>query len=60
LLFTDYHRGYVQVTLDSAHWTNDFRVVDTVREAVAEAHTLATFVVENGLAGAQRARRLTR
>jgi alkaline phosphatase D len=55
VLFTDRHRGYVRVTLDSARWTNEFRVVDTVRQPVATAHTLATFVVENGVAGAQRA-----
>jgi alkaline phosphatase D len=55
LLFTDYHRGYVRVTLDSALWTNEFRVVDTVRQPVATASTLETFVVQRGVPGAQRA-----
>ena len=54
LLFTDFHRGYVRVSLDSDRWTNEFRVVDTVLQPVAPASTLATFEVENGVAGAHR------
>ena len=53
-LFTDFHRGYVRVTLDTDVWTNEFRTVETVRQPVSPASTLATFVVENGKPGALR------
>ena len=53
-LFTDFHRGYVRVTLDSGTWTNEFRVVETVLQPVSPASTLATFVVERGKPGAVR------
>jgi alkaline phosphatase D len=51
-LFSDFHRGYCRVTLDQGRWTNEFRVVDTVRTPGAPGHTLDTFVVENGHPGA--------
>ena len=53
-LFTDYHRGYVSVTLDTQLWTTEFRVVESVMTRTPVATPLATFVVENGVPGAQR------
>jgi alkaline phosphatase D len=54
-LFSDFHRGYVRVTLEQGLWTNEFRVVDTVTRPGAPGYTLDTFVVENGHPGALRA-----
>jgi alkaline phosphatase D len=55
LLFRNNNRGYVRCTLTPSTWTSEFRKVDTVREPDAPSSPLATFVVENGLPGAQRA-----
>jgi alkaline phosphatase D len=52
VLFTDRHRGYVNVTLDQGLWTNEFRVVDTVTAGTATASTLASYVVQHGQPGA--------
>jgi alkaline phosphatase D len=54
-LLDDYHRGYVEVTLDPQLWSGEFRTVETVRQPVSPASPLATFVVQNGVPGAQRA-----
>src|SRR4051812_36005144 len=53
ILFQNFQRGYVTVTLDHATWRSDFRVVPTVQrsDGVAAA-TLASWVVENGRPGA--------
>jgi len=53
LLLRNNNRGYAKCTLTPDTWTTDFRIVGTVREPVSPAHTLATFVVENGRPGAQ-------
>ena len=55
ILFHNNQRGYAKVTLDAGRWTNEFRVVPTVRQRDVPATTLATFVVENGTPGAKRA-----
>jgi alkaline phosphatase D len=52
ILFENFQRGYVRVTLEPERWTNEFRVVPTVRQPDVAATTLATFVVENGKPGA--------
>jgi alkaline phosphatase D len=53
--FRNNDRGYVRCTLTPELWTSEFRRVDTVAQRPATASTLATFVIENGRAGAQRA-----
>jgi alkaline phosphatase D len=51
--FRNRQRGYVRVTLEPGLWTNEFRVVDTVRRREdVTTTTKATFVVENGSPGA--------
>ena len=56
ILFENFQRGYVRVTLEPERWTNDFRVVETVsRSENVPTTTLATFVVEHGKPGATRA-----
>ena len=54
-LFNDNHRGYVEVTLDPEWWSGEFRVVESVVTRTPVATPLATFVVRNGVPGAQRA-----
>jgi alkaline phosphatase D len=54
LLFHNNNRGYVRCTLTPEAWTSEFRVVDTVRQPSSPCSSLATFAVENGVAGAQR------
>ncbi|NJR52762.1 MAG: alkaline phosphatase [Leptolyngbyaceae cyanobacterium CSU_1_3] len=48
-------RGYVRCDLTNDRWQSDYRVVSTIREPEATISTLASFVVENGKPGAQRA-----
>jgi alkaline phosphatase D len=48
-------RGYLRCTVDRRRWTTDLRVVDTVERPGAPVRTLATFVVEDGHPGPQRA-----
>jgi alkaline phosphatase D len=53
ILFEDFHRGYVRVTLEPERWTNEFRVVDTVRRREnVTTSTIASFAVEHGKPGA--------
>jgi alkaline phosphatase D len=54
LRFFDNHRGYVRCTLELARLTADFRAVSTVRKPTATVSTTATFVVDDGKAGARR------
>ena len=54
ILFENFQRGYVRVQLDAEHWTNEFRVVDTVTAEQASASTLATWMVDHGKPGAYR------
>jgi len=55
LLFRNNNRGYAKCTLTPDSWTTEYRIVDTVEQPTSPAHTLATFVVENGHPGAQLA-----
>ncbi|MBD2018867.1 alkaline phosphatase D family protein, partial [Leptolyngbya sp. FACHB-36] len=48
-------RGYVRCTLSRDRWQSDYRVVSTITEPEATIRTLASFVVEDGKPGAQRA-----
>jgi alkaline phosphatase D len=52
ILFRDNHRGYVRCTLTPDAWTSEYRMTSTVKQPAATASTLATFVIENGRAGA--------
>lgn len=48
-------RGYVRATLTQTEWTSDYRVVDYVTREGSGIRTDASFVVQNGIPGAQRA-----
>jgi len=48
-------RGYVRCTLTPKEWRTDFRIVDYVDKPGAPVSTLATYVIEAGHPGAQRA-----
>jgi alkaline phosphatase D len=48
-------RGYLRCVADHKRWRTDLRVVDTVERPGAPVRTLASFVVEDGRPGAQRA-----
>ncbi|WP_017655676.1 alkaline phosphatase D family protein [Fortiea contorta] len=48
-------RGYVRCRLTPQRWQSDFRIVSTITNRNASISTLASFVVENGQPGAQRA-----
>jgi alkaline phosphatase D len=49
------NRGYVRCTLTPDSWTSEYRKASTVTKPQATASTLATFVIEDGRAGAARA-----
>jgi alkaline phosphatase D len=49
------YRGYVRVELTAAQMKTDLRAMDSVAKADAPCSTLASFVVEDGKAGPQRA-----
>ncbi len=53
--FFNAERGYVRATITPSSWTSDFRVVEDVTKPGAPAITRASYVVEAGTAGAQRA-----
>jgi len=55
LHFFDNHRGYIRCTLERGRLTADFRAVSTVTAPTAAVRTIATFVVDDGKAGAHRA-----
>jgi alkaline phosphatase D len=48
-------RGYLRCVVDDRRWRTDLRVVDTVQRPGAAVRTLASFVVEDGWPGPQRA-----
>jgi alkaline phosphatase D len=48
-------RGYLRCVADYQHWRTDLRVVETVERPGAPVRTLASFVVEDGRPGPQRA-----
>ena len=53
--FYNGQRGYVTATVTPDLWTARYRVVPEVTRPGGTVHTAATFVVENGRAGAQEA-----
>ncbi len=55
LRFTDNHHGYVRCEVSRDQWQADYRVVPSVLAEEAPISTLASFVVEQGRAGAQQA-----
>jgi alkaline phosphatase D len=55
VLFRSNLRGYVRCTVTPDLWTSEYRKVDTVTKPEAVTSTMATFVTENGRAGAQPA-----
>ena len=55
LKFYNGQRGYVRCTVTPARWQTDFRVIPFVSKPDAEISTRASFVVENGKPGAQKA-----
>jgi alkaline phosphatase D len=48
-------RGYLRCQVDHRRWRTDLQVVDTVQRPGAPVRTLASFVVEDGRPGPQRA-----
>jgi alkaline phosphatase D len=50
--FQNNNCGYVRCTLTPEHWTTEYRTVPQVTVPESPASTKATFVVENGRAGA--------
>ena len=52
ILLRDFRRGYVRCSLTRDAWTSEFRLVPTKTRGLPGS-TLATAVIENGLAGAQ-------
>jgi alkaline phosphatase D len=53
--FDGLYRGYVRCTLSPERWVSDYRAVASILDENAPAFTLASFVVEDGVPGAQRA-----
>ena len=53
--FYNGQRGYVTATVTPELWTTEFRVVPNVTQPGGGVETAATFVVEDGRAGAQEA-----
>jgi alkaline phosphatase D len=51
--FYNAQRGYVTAEVTPDLWTSEFKIVPVVTEPGADIETRATFVVENGRAGAQ-------
>ena len=55
IVFQNNSRGYVRCTITPETWTAEFRKVGTVRAPESPASTLATFVIEDGVAVARQA-----
>lgn len=53
--FYNAERGYVRCTVTPDQWQTDFRVVPDISKPGGECLTRATYVVENGKPGAERA-----
>ena len=53
--FYNAQRGYVRCTITPESWTSDYRVVEDVTKPGSPVTTRASFVVEAGTPGAQRA-----
>ena len=55
VLFYNNQRGYVRCILTPQTWRADYRVLPYVSKPGASVQTRATFTVENGRPGAQKA-----
>ena len=55
IAFVNRQRGYVRCTLDRGQWRTDYRVVEYVSRPGSPVSTRASFVVEDGVPGAQEA-----
>jgi alkaline phosphatase D len=53
--FYDARRGYVHASVTPERWTSTYRIVPEVERPGGPVETLATFVVEDGGAGVERA-----
>jgi len=53
--FWDTHRGYVRCALTQKQWRTDFRGIETTQTPSSPISTVASFVVEDGVPGAQKA-----
>ena len=53
--FCNDQRGYVRCEVEKGHMRTDYRVLDYVTRPGSPIKTRASFVVENGKAGAQKA-----
>ena len=53
--FYNGQRGYVTATVTPRLWTTEYRIVPNVTQPGGGVETAATFVVEDGRAGAQEA-----
>ncbi|MEY4565602.1 MAG: hypothetical protein RLY14_572, partial [Planctomycetota bacterium] len=53
--FFNAQRGYVECTVTSKQWQSDFKIVPYVTRPGAPLENRASFVVESGTAGAQKA-----
>jgi alkaline phosphatase D len=55
IIFRNNNRGYVRCTVTPDLWTAEYRTASTVVQQQATMSSPATFVIENGRAGAVRA-----
>jgi alkaline phosphatase D len=55
LLVDSRYRGYVRVEVTAERWTADLRAMETVQKRDAACNTLASYVVETGHPGPQKA-----
>lgn len=53
--FDGRYRGYVRCTITPDYWVSDYRAVERITDEQSPVFTQASFVVENGVPGAQRA-----
>ena len=53
--FDGANRGYVRCNVTRERWQSDFRAVSSITEPTATIRTIASYVVENGQPGAQKA-----
>jgi alkaline phosphatase D len=53
--FYNNQRGYVRCVINRERWQSDYRVLPFVEKRGADINTRASFIVENGRPGAQRA-----
>ncbi len=53
--FDGQNRGYMRLSITPERVTSDFKAVSSIKEATATTRTVASFVIENGRTGAQKA-----